>query len=220
MEYRIGLVYTGMPVSLVKRVEEELTKRFEGDKLTFLTQSDPSVIADAVKNGAPSQAALKRLMAMYCHAAAMGADAILNICSSVGDFAGLNQPAFQALGVPLVRIDELMAQKAVEGYSRIGVIATLSSTLKPSLRLVQQKADKLGKKITLEGVLAENAFGGGAEKLIEAAKRLDNPECLILAQGSMADNEQEVERATGLKTFSSPCWGALDLYEAVKAIGK
>lgn len=220
MEYKLGLVYTGMPVSLVKRVEEELTKQFEGDKLVFLTQSDPSVIADAVKNGAPSEAALKRLMDMYCHAAAMGADAILNICSSVGDFAKLSQPAFRALGVPLIRIDERMAQTAVEGYSRIGVIATLSSTFESSLRLVREKAAALGRQISLEGVLADNAFGGGAQKLIEAAQKLDHPECLILAQGSMADNEHEVARATGLKTFSSPFWGALDLYEAVKAIGK
>ncbi|MBQ3669135.1 MAG: Asp/Glu/hydantoin racemase [Clostridia bacterium] len=219
MEYKIALVYTGMPVSLVKRVESEVSKRFEGDKLTLLTQSDPSIIADAVKNGSPSKAALRQLMDMYCRAADSGADAILNICSSVGDFAALNQPAFRALGVPLVRIDELMAQKAVEQYTRIGVIATLSSTLEPSMRLVNQKAKELGKDVRVEGVLAENAFGGGAEKLIEAARKLDAPECLILAQGSMADNEAEVENATGIKTFSSPYWGALDLYGTVKAIG-
>ena len=217
MDYRICLVYTGMPVNLVKRVEQELTRRFEGDRLTFITLSDPSIIADAVKNGRPSKAALTRLLGMYCRAADAGADAILNICSSVGDFARLNQPVFGAVGVPLIRIDERMAVEAVKAYTRIGVIATLSSTLEPSLRLVKEKAEQLSRQVSVEGVLADNAFGGGADKLVEAAGKLDRPECLILAQGSMADNEREVEQRTGLKTFSSPYWGALDICEAVKA---
>ncbi|MBR4235476.1 MAG: Asp/Glu/hydantoin racemase [Clostridia bacterium] len=217
MEYRICLVYTGMPVNLVKRVEQELNRRFDGDTLTLTTQSDPSIIADAVKNGRPSKAALTRLLGMYCRAADAGADAILNVCSSVGDFARLNQPSFRAIGVPLVRIDERMAEEAVKAYTRIGVIATLSSTLEPSLRLVKEKAEQLGRQVSIEGVLAENAFGGGADKLVEAAGKLECPDCLILAQGSMADNETEVAQRTGLKTFSSPYWGALGLYEAVKA---
>ena len=220
MDYRIALVYTGMPVNLVKRVEAELVKRFEGDRLTFMTQSDPSIIADAVKNGSPSREALLRLMGMYTRAANMGADAILNVCSSVGDFAKINQSVFASLDIPLVRIDELMAIQAVKHFKRIGVIATLSSTLEPSLRLVNDKAKELGADVQAQGVLADNAFGGGAEKLIEAAGRLDSPDCLILAQASMADNEDEVEAATGLKTFSSPYWGALGVYEAVKNIGK
>ncbi|MCR4620981.1 MAG: aspartate/glutamate racemase family protein [Clostridiales bacterium] len=216
MEHKIALVYTGMPFSLVKRVEAELTKAFEGDKLTFITLSDPSIIADAVKNGRPSVEALKRLNAMYAQAVNAGAEAILNICSSVGDFAGVCQPVCEALGVPLVRIDEEMALQATASYERIGVIATLSSTLEPSLRLLEDCAMKQGRQVRLEGVLADNAFGGGAEKLIEAAKKLDKPDCLVLAQGSMADNAGEVAAATGLKVFESPSNGAKAVYKAVK----
>ena len=68
----------------------------------------------------------------------------------------------------------------------------------------------------LEGVLADNAFGGGAEKLIEAAKKLHAPECLVLAQGSMADNAEEVAAATGLPVFESPSNGAKAVFKAVK----
>ena len=153
-----------VPFSLVKRVEAELTKVFEGDKLTFVTLSDPSIIADAVKNGSPSHEALKRLNAMYARAAEAGAEAILNICSSVGDFAAACQGAYALMGVPLVRIDEEMAMRATASYDRIGVIATLSSTLEPSLRLLWACAEKQGRTVELQGVLADNAFGGGAEK--------------------------------------------------------
>ncbi|MBO7358626.1 MAG: Asp/Glu/hydantoin racemase [Clostridia bacterium] len=216
MEHKIALVYTGMPFSLVKRVEAELTKVFEGDKLTFVTLSDPSIIADAVKNGSPSHEALKRLNAMYARAAEAGAEAILNICSSVGDFAAACQGAYALMGVPLVRIDEEMAMRATASYDRIGVIATLSSTLEPSLRLLRACAEKQGRTVELQGVLADNAFGGGAEKLIEAAKKLDAPGCLVLAQGSMADNAGEVAAATGLPVFESPSNGAKAVYQAVK----
>ena len=116
MDYTIALVYTGMPVKLVRMVEEELTRRFAGDRLTFKTLSDPSIIADAVKNGAPSKEAVGRLISMYAQALASGADAVLNICSSVGDIAGAAQPLFAAAGVPLVRIDEKMAEEAVKNY--------------------------------------------------------------------------------------------------------
>ena len=216
MEYKIALVYTGMPVKLVKMVEDELTKRFEGDRLTFLTLSDPSIIADAVKNGSPSKQAAGRLLGMYAQALSSGADAILNICSSVGDIAGAAQSAFAATGVPLVRIDEEMAEEAVQKYSKIGVIATLSSTLEPTKRLIRSCAEKAGKKPEILEALADNAFGGGAEPLIEAAEKLGGAECIVLAQGSMGDSREAVEKASGKPTFASPFWGALSVYKAVK----
>ena len=216
MEYKIALVYTGMPIKLVSMVEEELNKCFGEDKLTFLTLSDPSIIADAVKNGSPSREAAGRLIGMYAQAMQSGADAILNICSSVGDIAGAAQSALKLAGVPLVRIDEKMAEEAVKGYTRIGIIATLSSTLEPTRRLLIACAEKAGKEIELTGVLADNAFGAGAEPLIEAAKRLEKAECIVLAQGSMADSRDAVEKASGKPTFASPYWGAKGVYEAVK----
>ena len=215
MEYRIALVYTGMPVKLVKMVEDELTARFEGDKLTFLTLSDPSIIADAVKNGSPSKEAAGRLLGMYAQALQSGADVILNICSSVGDIAAAAQGALKLAGVPLVRIDEKMAEEAVCRYRRIGVIATLSSTLEPTKRLIRSCAGKAGKEIELYSALADNAFGGGAEPLIEAAKKLCDAECIVLAQGSMGDSRDAVEKASGKPVFASPYWGALGVHEAV-----
>ena len=217
MDYKIALVYTGMPVKLVSMVEEELTRRFESDKLTFLTLSDPSIIADAVKNGSPSPAACGRLLSMYAQALSSGADAVLNICSSVGDVAGAAQDVMRLTGVPLIRIDEKMAQEAVKQYRKIGVIATLSSTLEPTKRLIKACAEKAGREIELYSALADNAFGGGAEPLIEASKRLGEAECIVLAQGSMADSREAVEKASGKPTFASPYWGALGVYEAVKA---
>lgn len=216
MEYKIAIVYTGMPVKLVSMIENALTKKFEGDKLTFLTLSDPSIIADAVKNGEPSKEASKRLYLMYAQAVSAGADVILNACSSVGDIAGAAQEGLQKIGVPLVRIDEKMANEAVKNYKKIGVIATLSSTLEPTKRLIRACAQKQNREIEIVSALADNAFGGGAEPLIDAAKMISEAECIVLAQGSMADSEQAVSEATGRKVYSSPYWGAEAVFEVVK----
>ena len=216
MEYKIAIVYTGMPVKLVSMIESALTKQFEGDKLTFLSLSDPSIIADAVKNGSPSKEASKRLYLMYAQAVAAGADVILNACSSVGDIAGTAQEGLRKIGVPLVRVDEMMANEAVKNYRKIGVIATLSSTLEPTMRLIRDCAGKQNKEIEIVSALADNAFGGGAEPLIEAAKKLGDAECIVLAQGSMADSEQAVSEAMARKVYSSPYWGAKGVFEVVK----
>lgn len=216
MEYKIAVVYTGMPVKLVSMIEEALTKQFEGDKLTFLSISDPSIIADAVKNGSPSDEAAKRLYLMYAQAVTAGADVILNACSSVGDIAGAMQEGLRKINVPLVRIDEKMANEAVKNYKKIGVIATLSSTLEPTMRLIRECARRQDKEIEIFPALANNAFGGGAEPLIEAAKTITDAECIVLAQGSMADSEQAVSEAMGRQVYSSPYWGAKGVFEVIK----
>ena len=71
--------------------------------------------------------AAARLIGMYAAAVQQGADAILNICSSVGEAADAFQPAARYIGVPVVRIDEEMCREASRLGSRVGVLATLSS---------------------------------------------------------------------------------------------
>ncbi|MDW7658382.1 MAG: Asp/Glu/hydantoin racemase, partial [Bacillota bacterium] len=69
-----------------------------------------------------------RLSRLYLDAVSAGADLVLSACSSVGDVAAAAQPLLQQLGVPLIRIDELMARQAVLAHERIAVLATLPST--------------------------------------------------------------------------------------------
>src|SRR4051812_14684609 len=57
-----------------------------------------------------------------------GADIILEACSSIGEIV----PQARAhVRVPLIRIDEAMAELAVTRGRRIGVAATLATTLAP-----------------------------------------------------------------------------------------
>ncbi|HKW28777.1 MAG TPA: aspartate/glutamate racemase family protein [Verrucomicrobiae bacterium] len=121
-----------------------------------------------------------------------GADQILVTCSSIGPAV---EAAASSIGVPVLRVDQPMADQAVQRGKRIGVIATLRTTLEPTADLIQRRADKAGKKIELTSRLCEGAFdalmSGDAAKhdamvtdaLKELAKQVD---VIVLAQASMA----------------------------------
>lgn len=219
---RVAVVYTGMPASLVQTVEAEIRAALPGAPLTILSLSDPSIIDDAVRNGGPSPEAARRLAGMYMSAVQQGADLVLNGCSSVGDIADAAKPLFQAIGVPFVRIDERMARTAVRSHSRIGVLATLASTLEPTKRLIRRVAREEGVEVEIVDALADGAFGVPPERLREMLTEVtvslaDLADCFLLAQASMASSECAIAEATGKPAYASPRFGAADIAEILNA---
>jgi hypothetical protein len=222
-DLKIAAVYTGISTPLMEMVEGEARRALAGADVTFLTLSDPSIIADANKFGRVTPQAARRLVRMYMDGVLSGADIVYNICSSVGDVADAMQPAFAAMGLPLVRIDEEMARAAIRTCRRIGVLATLQSTLQPTKRLLSRCAREAGVEIELVDVLADGAFGLSAGELAEvlvkkAASIAPRADCILLAQGSMAACEQAIADATGRPAFSSPRFGAAALKQAAEAL--
>jgi aspartate/glutamate racemase len=84
-----------------------------------------------------------------------GADVVMVTCSSIGKATEL---ARDARDFPVLRIDEAMAERAVEQGVTIGIAATLSTTLEPTVELLQATADRLGKSISIVSRVAEGAF--------------------------------------------------------------
>lgn len=121
-----------------------------------------------------------------------GADQILVTCSSIGPAV---EAAASSIDVPVLRVDQPMADQAVQTGKRIGVIATLRTTLEPTADLVQRRAQKAGKEVQITSRLCEGAFdalmSGDAAKhdamvagaLKDLAKQAD---VIVLAQASMA----------------------------------
>jgi Asp/Glu/hydantoin racemase len=158
------------------------------------------------------------LINLYEEAVRSGAEIIFNLCSSIGDVAALAKPLYESCGVSFVRIDEDMARAAVRSGRRIGVIATLRTTLEPTKRLIQACADEAAVKVELVDALADGAFGLDQEqfkkKLIETGRKVkEKVDILVFAQGSMAYAAKDVSEALGLPVFSSVAYGA----RAVKA---
>lgn len=205
---KVAVIYTATTPELVAGVEAELKKNFAGQPVEFVSYQDASILQEARENGGVTPGCARRLMNLYEQAVREGADILLNACSSVGDVAKLAQPLYELCGIGFVRIDEDMANAAVKAGSRIGVVATVSTTLEPTKRLLQECADRQGKKITLVDALADGAFGLNPEqfkqKLIDTGAQVkDKVDVLLFAQGSMAYAEEDVSKALGLPVFSS-----------------
>jgi Asp/Glu/hydantoin racemase len=153
---------------------------------------DDSLVRAIGLRGALTADIARRVAGYLASAEAGEADFVLVTCSSIG-------PAVEAAApfcaVPVLRVDQPMADQAVRSARRIGVIATLRTTLEPTLDLVQRRAAAAGKTIELRERLCDGAFetlmNGDASKhdtmittaLAELAGEVD---VIVLAQASMA----------------------------------
>jgi Asp/Glu/hydantoin racemase len=169
---------------------------------------DDGLLTDVRAAGGLTPSVTRRILGYGMLAESSGADAILNCCSSVGEAADL---LAQTVGIPVVKIDSRMAMNAVEQGSRIGIIATVATTLDPTERLIQRKAQDAGKSITTRRYLVDSAFdalvAGEAEehdRLLRAAieKAMDENDVVVLAQGSMARLVPSIEQR--VPVLSSP----------------
>ncbi|MBB6733238.1 aspartate/glutamate racemase family protein [Cohnella zeiphila] len=202
-------VYTGQGLAdPLKEVFRELLP-----DVRLVNIIDDSLIGDVVRAGHVPPGVARRLVQYFHNGEELGADVILNTCSSVGEVA---DDARKLIGVPIVKIDEAMAAEAAARYDRIAVLATLPSTLEPTMRLVGRQAEAAGRKVTIVSGLAAGAFdalvGGRPEEhdrlLLEAAvNAASEADALVLAQGSMARMEKALVAATGKPVLSSPRFG-------------
>ena len=215
---KIGLVYTGVTPELIELVNAEVKKQL-GDA-EIMNYKDPSIINEVVEHNNVTVAPAARLVAMYMQAMQDGADAILNNCSSVGEVADACQDLAKYIGVPIVRIDEEMCREAVKTGKRIGIMATLSSTLIPTKNTVLRLAREMNREIELVDVLVEGGFGLDQEQFKQlmtkyAGEIIDKVDVILFAQGSMAYCEEYIHEKYNKPVLSSPRFGAIALKEAL-----
>ena len=220
---KVALVYTSTTPELIDMVEREVRENI-GQDAEIISLQDPSILAQVREAGYVTPAPAARLIGMYMDAIGQGADAVLNICSSVGEVADSVQTAAAYIGVPIVRIDEDMCREAVRLGSRIGVLATLPTTLEPTKGTINRVARAMGRHVTLVDGLIDGAFGLDQAQfrrlLLEAAgKIIDQVDVIVLAQGSMAYVEKDITAAYGTPTLSSPRFGAVALKKALAEKG-
>ena len=188
MDRSIAIIQT----SAVSSAELKALCREIIPEVTVYQIIDDSLISEVNANGGPTPGVKKRMLAYYQQAEALGVDAILNQCSSVGEVAELIQPF---ISVPIVRIDEAMARKAAAMGKRIGVIATVATTVKPSTKLIERAAREMNKAVKIETHLVKDAMmilieTGDVDRhnsmvLKEVEKAAENCDVIVLAQGSM-----------------------------------
>ena len=184
----LGLIHTS--ATLVP-VFAELCNKYLPQVKTFNIVDD-SLIKNTIACGELTPATSKRVVNYAGSAQEAGADYILFTCSSIGPAVEM---AASLSNVPVLRVDQPMADKAVQTGKRIGVVATLSTTLEPTSDLVRRRAIAAGKEIELVSQLCEGAFaalmsGDAAthDKMVgDALKKLSKEvDVILLAQASMA----------------------------------
>ena len=184
----LGLIHTS--ATLVPVFQELCAKHLPGVQVFNIV--DDSLIKNVIKCGELTPETARRVVNYAASAEDAGADFILYTCSSIG--AAVETAAVLSK-VPVLRVDQPMADKAVQSGSCIGVIATLPTTLNPTTDLVRRRAAAAGKDVTVVSRLCEGAFealmSGDAAKhdaLVAAAlKELSlEADVIVLAQASMA----------------------------------
>ena len=83
---KVAVVYTGTTPELIELVEEEIRKKL-GHGVEILTLKTPDILKQVKEAGHVTAQAAADLILLYMQAVNQGADAILNVCSSVGDVA-------------------------------------------------------------------------------------------------------------------------------------
>ena len=211
----VAVVHTGP--ATVQPIKQQFQDLLPGVRVVNIM--DDSLLNDVMAAGHLTDAVSARLLAYMQQGQQMGAVAILNACSSVGEAA---TAARSTIGIPIVKIDETMAERAVTLGPRIGVVATVRTTLEPTVRLIRAKAEQAGHAVQISEALAEGGFqallDGKTEQHDDIVRRtiaslVDKVDVIVLAQASMA---RLVASLGDLKVpvLSSPRSGV----EAVRAV--
>lgn len=220
---KVALVYTSTTPELIELVEQEVGKALPADA-QIQSYEDPSILAEVREAGYVTAPPAARLVGMYMQAIKDGADAILNLCSSVGEVADAAQDIARYTGIPIVRVDEEMCREAVRKGKSIAVMATLPTTLEPTKNTIRRVAREMNRHVELVDCLVDGAFGLDQDQFRalmqeNAMKVAGDVDVILFAQGSMAYCEQYIAEQTGKTVLSSPRFGAIALRDALRDKG-
>jgi Asp/Glu/hydantoin racemase len=212
----IVVVHTG-PVT-IQPIKEQISEQIPEARVINIM--DDSLLNDVRAAGHLIPAVASRINSYMSNAQAMGVDIILNACSSVGEAV---DSVRNFVSTPIVKIDEAMAEEASTVGRRIGVVATVSTTLEPTVRLIKKKADEHGRPIEITERIAEGAFeallGGDSAQHDEIlkytiSKLAEEVDVVVLAQVSMARLVPQL-KGVRVPVLSSPRSGVAALKRAL-----
>lgn len=173
---------------------------------------DDTLLPEVLANRGVTPRVRSRMCEYYRAAELAGADLIFNQCSSVGEVADL---AATMVNVPVIKVDTRMAETACKTGRRVGVVATLETTLGPTCRLIEATAARLGAEVEITRCLVEGAFdkliaGDRAQhnQMVLAAIRdlFSRTDVIVCAQGSMMAIVPDLG-ATPVPVLTSPRLG-------------
>lgn len=206
---KIAMLHTSLVfINVDTGIQDLLAELLPHDEVVHLVDSD--VLATVIRDGSITDDSATRIRLMAEAAQKAGADVIFSACSSLG-------PAIDAakahVDIPIVKIDDAMTRRAAMTADRIGVLATVPSTLPPTAALVHAAATAAGREVAVVERLCPGAFdvlmAGDRERhdamVLEGARALsDEVDLVVLAQASMARLAPSLQEALGAPVLASP----------------
>jgi len=217
---RIAVLHTSFVfVSVEPIINELLAEMIPDAEIVHFVDSD--VLATVVRENGISDSSAERMVHLAEAAEAAGVDVIFSACSSLGPALDV---AAERVHTPIVKIDDAMTRLAAETADRVGILATVPTTLAPTADLVARHARDLGRDVTITTRLADGAFdtlmSGDREThdamvLEQATALAADVDVIVLAQASMSRLAERIEEAAGVPVLSSPRLGIGQLADRV-----
>ena len=206
----LGIIHA---VNLTIRAMQPFLERYIPD-IEVVHVCDDTIQRDNIRAGVgviPKRNYFK--FAQYAHnLQEAGADMILLACSTFNYAAELARPM---IDIPIMQIDRPMMELAVCQGRRVGLLATLSTTVPSSERLLRIVAAEQKKEVDVTTVLREEAFRaiqkGDSEThnaiLLEEIEKLSGKvDSIVMAQLSMSALEPQL-RGTRVPVYDSGTTG-------------
>jgi Asp/Glu/hydantoin racemase len=206
MSSKLAFLHTShVLIPMFAGLAKDLLPEFEVFHMT-----DESLIRNTIAAQRLTPVTVRRLSAMIGSASEGGASAVMVTCSSIGPAVEFARSLYE---FPIFRIDEAMAETAASTGHRIGVAATLRTTLEPTLALLRDTAARMKKEVELVPALFEGAFeavlaGDTARHDTLVVNGLtglrERSDVVVLAQASMARVLSQLPPNEGCPILSSP----------------
>lgn len=175
-------------------MSDPFTKPFLKDNpdIEQMDITDSSLIVETQAAGFATPAVSRRMYNYMMCAADAGADAILVTCTSVNT---VTKKIREMIPIPVISIEEPVAEKAVAAGSRIGILSSLATSAEPVKQTILEKAAEAGKEVDVRIQVADGAFEAlmagdrplHDDKVREAlAKLAKEVDVVVFAQMSMA----------------------------------
>lgn len=153
---------------------------------------DDSLLVDTRKYSGMTPTIASRMLNYAKAAEVSGADGVICTCTSVNHATKMIRPL---LNIPMINIEEPVAEMAAKSGKRIGVMGTIPTSPGAISWEIEEKAAEMGKEIEIVPVVVDGAFdvlcAGDRDKhdemVCEALYKLSKEvDCIAFAQISMS----------------------------------
>ncbi len=175
-------------------MSEPFTKPFLKDHpdIEQMDITDSSLIKETQAAGCATPSVSRRMFYYMMGAVEAGADGILVTCTSVNT---VTKAIRNMIPIPVISIEEPVAQSAVKAGKRIGILSSLATSAQPVKQTIMEEAVKAGVEVEAKIQVADGAFEALMEgnrvlhddKVREALEKLvKEVDVVVFAQMSMA----------------------------------